>query len=98
MGRMERSAHEENMLSAARAGKFTKADLEAACAIAAAGALKGAKLQAAAQDTQRSDELRQRRAEQGLQEVRGAWAHPDDHAAVKKYAAKLQRKRNAQST
>lgn len=46
MGRMEDSAHQENMLSAARAGKFTKADLEAACSIASAAALKGAKLQA----------------------------------------------------
>jgi hypothetical protein len=42
---MEDSAHQENMLSAARAGKFTKADLEAACSIAAAGALKGADMQ-----------------------------------------------------
>jgi hypothetical protein len=54
-------------------------------------------MSAAKTSTQRSDDLRQRRAEQGLKEVRGAWAHPEDHTAVKKYAAKLTRKRNAQT-
>lgn len=47
--------------------------------------------------TERQNAFRKRRAENGLQEVRGAWAHPDDHAAVKALAAKLTRKRNAKA-
>lgn len=42
---------------------------------------------------ERQRALRAARAEAGLVEVRGIWAHPDDHAAIKAFAAKLQRKR-----
>ena len=43
------SADHENMLSAMRAGRgqYTKADMEALCAIAVAGAMKGLELQTA---------------------------------------------------
>ena len=43
--------------------------------------------------TQRVQELRERRAAAGLAEVRGAFAHPDDHPAIKEFAAKTVRKR-----
>ena len=39
--------------------------------------------------TERGSSLRDRRTTQGLKEVRGAWAHPADHAEVKAYALKL---------
>jgi hypothetical protein len=42
---------------------------------------------------ERQRALRQARADAGLMEVRGVWLHPDDHEAIKAYAAKLQRKR-----
>jgi hypothetical protein len=51
-------------------------------------------MSAAKTSTQRGNELRQRRAAQGLQEVRGVWAHPEDHAAIKKYAVTLTRARD----
>jgi hypothetical protein len=37
--------------------------------------------------------LRERRDTLGLAEVRGIWAHPEDHEPIKTLAAKLQRKR-----
>jgi thiamine monophosphate synthase len=43
--------------------------------------------------TERAQALRETRAEAGLAEVRGIWAHPDDHAAMKKYAAKISQSR-----
>lgn len=46
---------------------------------------------------ERQRAMRQARADAGLQEVRGIFAHPDDHAAIKAYAAKLLRKRNRPS-
>lgn len=51
------------------------------------------KIKATTTSTSRVAALRQRRAEQGLGEVRGAWAHPDDHALIKQYAARLSAKR-----
>lgn len=42
---------------------------------------------------QRQAALRARRAEQGLTQVGGIYAHPDDHPAIKAYAAKLTAKR-----
>lgn len=42
---------------------------------------------------QRQEALRARRLMLGLTEVRGIYAAPDDHAAIKKYAAKLQKAR-----
>jgi hypothetical protein len=38
-------------------------------------------------------EFRARRAEQQSTEVRGIFAHPDDHAEVKEAAAKIARRR-----
>lgn len=38
-------------------------------------------------------EYRARRAEQQATEVRGIFAHPDDHAEVKEAAAKIARRR-----
>lgn len=44
----------------------------------------------AAQTTQeRQEALRARRAMFGQTEVRGIYLHPDDHAAVKRYAKRL---------
>lgn len=43
---------------------------------------------------ERQREFRARKAEQSAQEVRGIFAHPDDHEAIKAHAAKLQRKRD----
>lgn len=51
------------------------------------------KIKATATSTSRVAALRKRRAEQGLAEVRSAWAHPDDHLLVKQYAARLTAKR-----
>ena len=42
---------------------------------------------------QRQREFRERKAEQCAAEVRGIFAHPDDHEPIKAHAAKLQRKR-----
>lgn len=41
---------------------------------------------------ERMKALREARKGAGLTEVR-VWAHPEDHAAIKAHAAKLQRKR-----
>ena len=42
---------------------------------------------------ERVREYRRRKAEAALAEVRGVFAHPDDHPPIKAYAEKLQRKR-----
>ncbi len=42
---------------------------------------------------ERQRALRQARADAGMVEVRGVYANPDDHPAIKAYAAKLRRKR-----
>ena len=42
---------------------------------------------------QRQAALRARRAEQGLTQVGGIYAHPDDHKAIKLYAERLTVKR-----
>ncbi len=42
---------------------------------------------------QRQAALRARRAEQGLTQVGGIYAHPDDHKAIKMFAEKLTAKR-----
>lgn len=42
---------------------------------------------------QRIAELRARRAADGIVEVRGIFAHQDDHEAIKESAAKITRKR-----
>lgn len=44
---------------------------------------------------QRKASERQRHKEAGRTEVRGIYAKPADHAAIKAYAAKLARKRGA---
>jgi hypothetical protein len=41
----------------------------------------------------RQAEFRRRRAAEGMTEVRGIFAHPDDHQAVKDEAAKINRRR-----
>jgi hypothetical protein len=49
---------------------------------------------------ERQRDFRARKAEQQATEVRGVFAHPDDHEAIKAHAAKLARKRerNAKRT
>lgn len=42
---------------------------------------------------ERQREFRARQAGQQATEVRGIFAHPDDHAPIKEHAAKLARKR-----
>lgn len=44
-------------------------------------------------NAERQRAFRARKAAQAATEVRGAFAHPDDHQAVKDYAAKLAKKR-----
>jgi len=44
-------------------------------------------------NAERQRAFRARKAGQATTEVRGLFAHPDDHQAVKDYAAKLARKR-----
>jgi hypothetical protein len=43
---------------------------------------------------ERQAALRQARREAGLKEVRNLWCHPDDEAALREFASKLQRKRD----
>ena len=38
---------------------------------------------------ERKADERKRRADEGLAEVRGIWAYPADHAAIKSHAARL---------
>lgn len=44
---------------------------------------------AAQTNQERQEALRARRAMLGQTEVRGIYLHPDDHAAVKRYAKRL---------
>jgi hypothetical protein len=44
-------------------------------------------------NAERQREFRARQAEQQATEVRGIFAHPDDHAEVKEAAAKIGRRR-----
>jgi hypothetical protein len=44
-------------------------------------------------NAERQREFRQRKAETTATEVRGIFAHPDDHAEVKEAAAKIARRR-----
>lgn len=44
-------------------------------------------------NSERQREFRQRKAETQATEVRGIFAHPDDHAEVKEAAAKIARRR-----
>lgn len=46
-----------------------------------------------ATNAERQAAFRKRQAEQLATEVRGIFAHKDDHAAIKNYAAKLAKKR-----
>lgn len=46
-----------------------------------------------ATNAERQVAFRKRQAEQQATEVRGIFAHKDDHAALKSYAAKLAKKR-----
>ncbi len=46
-----------------------------------------------ATNAERQAAFRKRQAEQLSTEVRGIFAHKDDHAAIKNYAAKLAKKR-----
>ena len=48
---------------------------------------------AAKTNAERQREFRTRKAAQTAAEVRGVFANPDDHRAVKDYAAKLAKKR-----
>ena len=50
-------------------------------------------MSAAKTTAERVAALRKRRADAGAMEVRGIFAHLDDHAAIKEHAAKLARKR-----
>ena len=49
-------------------------------------------------NAERQRAFRARKAAQAATEVRGAFAHPDDHQAVKGYAAKLAKKRRTEMT
>lgn len=51
---------------------------------------------AAATNAERQEALRARRAMLGQSEVRGIYAHADDHAALKEYAKQLARLRAKQ--
>ena len=42
---------------------------------------------------ERVTESNQRKRDAGLKEVRSLWAYPEDHAAIREFAAKLVRKR-----
>jgi hypothetical protein len=42
---------------------------------------------------ERQAELKARRLATGMRQVTNLWARPEDHEAIKAYAAKLQRKR-----
>ena len=44
-------------------------------------------------NAERQREFRQRKADTEATEVRGIFAHPDDHAEVKEAAAKIARRR-----
>lgn len=44
-------------------------------------------------NAERQRDFRQRKADTGSVEVRGIFAHPDDHAEVKEAAAKIARRR-----
>lgn len=46
--------------------------------------------------SERQEALRARRAMLGQTEVRGIYLHPDDHARVKRYAARLRQQREKQ--
>jgi hypothetical protein len=48
---------------------------------------------AAKTPARRQAEFRQRRATEQAAEVRGIFAHPDDHADIKSHAGKLARRR-----
>lgn len=50
-------------------------------------------MNAAKTTAERVAALRKRRADAGAMEVRGIFAHLDDHTAIKECAAKLARKR-----
>ena len=39
--------------------------------------------------TQRVKDLHERRKAEGLKQIRGLWAYPADHAAIKSHAARL---------
>lgn len=43
--------------------------------------------------TERVTESKQRKRDAGLREIRSLWAHPDDHPAIRAYAARLAKKR-----
>jgi hypothetical protein len=42
---------------------------------------------------ERQQAMRDARRDAGLKEVRNLWCHPDDEAAIREFAAKIQRKR-----
>ena len=50
-------------------------------------------MSAAKTNAERQREFRARQAERQTTEVRGIFAHPDDHAEVKEAAAKIARRR-----
>ena len=50
-------------------------------------------MNAAKTSAERQREFRARKAETAATEVRGIFAHPDDHAEVKEVAAKIARRR-----
>lgn len=54
---------------------------------------KDATMTAAKTNAERQREYRARQAQQNQTEVRGIFAHPDDHQAVKDEAAKINRRR-----
>jgi hypothetical protein len=50
-------------------------------------------MSAAKTNTERQREFRARKAEQQATEVRGIFAHPDDHTVVKEAALRISRRR-----
>lgn len=53
----------------------------------------GAPIKAAKTTAQRQRKFRQRKADTEATEVRGIFAHPDDHADIKAHAGKIARRR-----
>ena len=49
-------------------------------------------------NAERQRQYRDRKAQEGETEIRGIYAHPDDHQAVKAYAERLARKRKKSNT
>ena len=52
-------------------------------------------MSAAKSTTERQKDLKERRAAEGLKEIRSLYAHPDDFKQIRAYVAKLNKRRQA---